>query len=90
MVMSDWKALEDTEDLAHFRAELVDMSPGEFHPRGEVTDPQGHVADIFCNREQDTRRLRKARRGDPGAARRLARQFQLQGPQGYRRRRRED
>lgn len=26
----NWKALEDAEDLAYFRAELVDMSPESF------------------------------------------------------------
>lgn len=28
--MTDWKTLEDAEDLAYFRAELVDMSPESF------------------------------------------------------------
>lgn len=33
--MTDWKTLEDAEDLAYFRAELVDMSPESFSFEGK-------------------------------------------------------
>ena len=58
----DWEALKDAEDLAYFRAELAEVSPGNYPLEEKMRDLEDM---LVRDRERDARGLREARRGNP-------------------------